>query len=224
MSDPPTDRSALLLEGILQTLKQINDKISIQERRWDGRDEGLENFTALPSRLGEPRTAENKLDHGGSVVAQRLQPTPSDKTPNRDAGASRLTPLEAEEEDNSSTDCRSWRSRLEDSPLHQHSFLTDELGDAWTIPDDGRLPLSFSREVLEGLSPDQLRTTVSYISKFRDRMARSNDLRFHVIDYDTFLGKNIVYRLGQPAAYGKQDYRPKPMISPIGDAPRRRFV
>jgi hypothetical protein len=120
-------------------------------------------------------------------------------------------------------DYRSRRSPLETSPLHQHSFLTKELGDAWTIPDDGRVPLSFSREVLEGLGSDQLRAAVTCIGKFREKMARSNVLRFHVIDYPA-RGGNILYKLGKPALMGTPELKPIPKTNPTVDAPWRRFM
>jgi hypothetical protein len=233
MSDPSTDKSAVLLEGILQTLKQINDNLSLQERRWDSLAEVLGNSSTLPSRSGELRTAwpplssltitpkdENMFDHRKPVGTQKL---PSSETPYHNLGVPHFPPFKAGKEADSMTDYRSWRSPLENSPLHQHSFLTEQLGDAWTIPDDGRLPLSFSREVLESLGPDQLRLAVSYIGKFRDRMARSKEQRFHVIDYDG-VGGNIAYRLGQPIVRGAQELKPISNTKTTVDAPWRRFV
>lgn len=235
MSDPTTDESAVLLEGILQTLKQISGNISAQERRWDRVAEVLENSGTLPSRSDELRTAwsplsslttrkdESILGNREPVATQRLQPTPSSETLDHNLGVPHFPPFEIREEENSITDYRSWRSPLENSPLHDHSFLNEELGDAWTIPDDGRLPLSFSREVLESLRPDQLRLAVSYICKFRDRMSCSDEQRFHVIDYDD-AGGNIVYRLGQSAVGRVQELKPMPKTKTIVDAPWRRLV
>jgi hypothetical protein len=234
MSDSAMDESAVLLKCILQTLKQISGNISAQERRWDRIAEVLENFGTLPSRSGELRTAwsplsslttrkdESILGNREPVATQRLQPTPSSETLDHNLGVPHFPPFETREE-NSITDYRSWRSPLENSPLHDHSFLNEELGDAWTIPDDGRLPLSFSREVLESLRLDQLRLAVSYIGKFRDRMSCSNEQRFHVIDYDG-AGGNIVYRLGQSAVGRVQELKPMPKTKAAADAPWRRLV
>lgn len=235
MSDSATDRSAVLLESILQTLRQINEIISVQDRRWDRLDERLGSSIIVAPRSGEittawpplsplkPKNFENEVCHCESTATQRLQCVPPHEALNHDLGAPCLAPLETGVEDNSIADYRSWRYPLENSTLHRYSFLTRELGDAWTIPDDGRLPLSFSREVLEGLRQDQLRTTVSCLCKFRNRIARSKALRFHVIDYDG-VGGNMVYRLGQPAVNGSQDWKPTPKVNGTRDAPWRRFV
>jgi hypothetical protein len=235
MQDQARDRSSVLLEGILQTLKQINEHIVVQEQRWDRFAEVLGSSSTPPSGSFEKQTNctglssfENPNDERefvrrkspatfGSLILPSIgAPDQKSKVPpssNSRAGRGRT----------SLVNYRSWRSPLEASPLKQYSFLTEELGDAWTIPDDGRIPLSFSREVLEGLSSDQLRAAVSYISKFGQKMARSSDLRFHVIDYDG-VGGNIVYRLGQPLARGMQELKPIPKSNPTVDAPWRRFM
>jgi hypothetical protein len=235
MSDPPTNQSAVLLESILQTLKQINEKLSVQEQRGDRQGEGQGSSPTLPSRLGVTRPAwvplsslntanfTKELFHSDSVAAQRLHRGPSYEGSNHNHLVSVEVSVETREDEKSTPDYRSWRSRLEDSPLHQHSFVTEELGDAWTIPDDGRLPLSFSREVLEDLGPEELRSNVFYISKFRDRMVRSSDLCFYIVDYDTF-ARHTIYRLGEPIVVGMQRWRPIPGKNLIDEAPWRRFV
>jgi len=235
MSDQATDQSAVLLEGIMQTLKQINGNISSQNQRWDRIAEVLESSSPLPPRPGELKTAwlplsslntqkdENMLDNCEPVANQRFQSTTSNEIPDYNLEVPQFSHLETRDEENSITDYRSWRSPLENSPLQGHSFLNKELGDAWTIPDDGRLPLSFSREVLESLRLDQLQLAVSYIAKFRDRMTCSNEQRFRIIDYDG-VGGNIVYRLGLPSVRGVQEMKPIQKTKATVDAPWRRLV
>jgi hypothetical protein len=96
---------------------------------------------------------------------------------------------------------RDWDSPLASSPLHQNEFLQKELGEAWTIPDDGRLPLTFSRTTLEQLEPELLEDRIRSIAKFRDDMKRDAFVDFKIIDncQYTKLGdrSQMIYRLGQ---------------------------
>ena len=81
-------------------------------------------------------------------------------------------------------DYRSWKSDIKDSRLQTNDYLKEQLGDAWMIPEDGRIPLSFSREVLEELPDAALKNAIRYISAFNGRMKRCHQLLFHIVDYD----------------------------------------
>src|ERR1700722_5054358 len=106
MSDPASDQSALLLESILQTLKQVNGNILAQERKWDRLVEVLGNSNAFLSRSVElgrvwpPLSSlatskhENMLDHPEPLASQRLQRTSSSETPDHNLGAPHFPPVE----------------------------------------------------------------------------------------------------------------------------------
>lgn len=250
MSDQIMDKSAVLLEGILQTLKQINENMSAQKRQGESLNEVFGTSSALAKTKPMPMFSLGSLDpskrpdvselaylEGIAEATEDLETSAS-----LDSGAPqkprRTRPSDIASQDqklhnsnkhktvqapNGTLDYRSWRSPLGDSPLQRHLFLMEGLGDAWTIPDDGRIPLSFSREILEELRTDQLRDVVSYIGKFRDKMARSNDLRFNIVDYDN-AGGHMVYRLGERAVTGRQGFRALPKTPGMANAPWRRFV
>jgi hypothetical protein len=55
MQDPARDSSVVLLEGILQTLKQINEHMA-QDQRWNGLTEVLGGSRTLPSHLAGNET------------------------------------------------------------------------------------------------------------------------------------------------------------------------
>jgi hypothetical protein len=250
MSDLAVDKSAVLLEGILQTLKQINENMSVQKRQWESLNDVFGTSTASAKTKHMPMFSLDSLDPSKRPDASELaylegiagagedletsasfdSGTPQKPQQTRTSGAAsqdqklhNSNKHKTIQAPSGTLDYRSWRSPLGDSPLQQHLFLTEELGDAWTIPDDGRIPLSFSRETLEELRTDQLREVVSCIGTFRDKMARSNDLQFNIVDYDN-AGGNIVYRLGERAVTGRQEFRLLPKTPGMIDAPWRRFV
>src|SRR5579871_6293366 len=141
MEESSREQSAVLLEGILDTLKQINQRMVAQEQKWDRIAEGFKSLSMVPSQAfdegthptpfqplhlqeGEEssgfRNEETRLDH------HNLEITHSSRLPSSSAfrsGREQKPQIDM-------IDYRSWRSPLMTSPLHQYSFLTEELGDA----------------------------------------------------------------------------------------------
>jgi hypothetical protein len=77
---------------------------------------------------------------------------------------------------------RDWSTPLADSFLHKNHLLQKELGEAWTILDDGRLPLRFSRDALEKLGPSDLEKLIWQLSNSRDRMQKDAFVDFKIVD------------------------------------------
>ena len=141
---------------------------------------------------------------------------------------------------------RDWGTPLVDSHLHKNELLQKELGDAWTIPDDGRLPLRFSRPILEKLSKSDIENLIPQLSNFRDKMARDAFVDFKIVDsYETPVWgrhshrRQMTYRLGEPVRGAvrvpTQDLDESPVLGPDtlnwdrlhrsnNDAPWRRFM
>jgi hypothetical protein len=100
-------------------------------------------------------------------------------------------------------DIRDWSSPLADSPLYHNQTLRRELGDAWTIPDDGRLPIMFTRDSLEKLSNSALESRIPDLVTFRDRVKRDAFVDLKIVDdCSSLMGSErrgqMTYRLGAP--------------------------
>jgi hypothetical protein len=134
---------------------------------------------------------------------------------------------------------RDWKSPLADSLLYQNQTLQRELGDAWTIPDDNRLPIEFCRDTLEKVRPTELEYRISNLTAFRDRVKTDEFIDLKIIDNCSSLTGNdregqMTYRLGLPArAEGICQVPSRPDVSTVAfpysrnripDAPWRRFM
>lgn len=94
---------------------------------------------------------------------------------------------------------RDWGSPLAASPLNQNQTLQEQLGEFWTIPDDGRFNL-LSREILEGLSPHSLGARCRELARFGAQMQTEPSTNFVIVDDCTSeSGKQAraTYRIGQ---------------------------
>jgi len=100
-------------------------------------------------------------------------------------------------------DIRDWSSPLAGSPLYHNQTIWRELGDAWTIPDDGRLPIMFTRDSLEKLSNSELESRIPDLVTFRDRVKRDAFVDLKIVDDCSSLTGSerrgqMTYRLGVP--------------------------
>lgn len=94
---------------------------------------------------------------------------------------------------------RDWRSPLAESSLQHKPLIKETLGDAWMIPEDGRLPLLFSREYLETLSDAQLDKYLPVLAAFRGKVKTNAFVDFKIVDdYKPSSGRKggpVTYRL-----------------------------
>lgn len=127
---------------------------------------------------------------------------------------------------------RDWNSPLADSSLYGNQTLKRELGDAWTIPDDGRLPVKFSREYLEKLKGNILVYQISRLVSFRDQVKSDDFVDFKIVDncapskdrIDRARQASTTYRLGRPAKTDGICKVSAPARPRLGDAPWRRLM
>ena len=152
--------------------------------------------------------------------------------------------IESEAKKVSSIEYRNWRSHLADSPLQHNELVQKVLGDAWMIPEDGRLPLLFSREYLETLSSHDLEKQLPLLAAFRDRMKTDAFVDFKIVDdySPSWVGGRmnmVTYRLGEPIkikgeirvpiddqSHSSPLQSPHPLPKPdqCSNAPWRRFM
>lgn len=91
--------------------------------------------------------------------------------------------IESQLEKISLIDYHNWRSPFANSQLQRNSLVQEELGEAWLIPEDGPLPLNFSRKYLEALSDDALARLLPVLAAFRDRKKPDSFVDFKTVDY-----------------------------------------
>lgn len=80
---------------------------------------------------------------------------------------------------------RDWSSPLADLNLHNITLLRKELGDAWTIPEDGRIPLSFSLEHFEDLNTTDIEKRLPLLAVFKNKMKRDDFVNLKIMDQYT---------------------------------------
>lgn len=96
-----------------------------------------------------------------------------------------------------------WDSSIKASSLQGNRYVQEQLGDIWMIPDDGRLPLRFSRNILEELSPQLLQVRSRELADFGSQMTKGS--AFKIIDDCTQLRGSqqarVTYRIGRKADF-----------------------
>lgn len=91
-----------------------------------------------------------------------------------------------------------WRTPIQNSTLYENHQLTEQLGDAWMVPQDGRVFLRFSRDFLEQLDHDTLTGTCQILAEFGAQMRNNRFLDFRIFDNSSFENE-AEYRIGAKA-------------------------